>query len=289
MSYTIITDSSCGIPLKIIEEKNIPLIPFKYSMNGEDYSCTLRETDIERKAFFAAMRVGVEIKTSLINFEEFKENFEKYLKEGQDVLYIGMSSALSSTFNNAAIAADELLEEYPDRKIILIDTMNASMGEGLPVLQAYKMRDEGYSIEDNAKELREIVRHTRGSFMVDDIMFLKKTGRVSGVVAIAGKALGIRPILRGDDTGHIVLQGTARGKKAALNALIKDFNEHIIPDSHQTVSVCHCDDIESAKYVAEKMAENPAVDEVILEWYENVTGSHLGPGAIAIFYKADHR
>ena len=148
---------------------------------------------------------------------------------------------------------------------------------------------EGKDIETVAEALRDLVPRMRGSFMVDDIMYLKHTGRVSGVVAVAGKALGIRPLLRGDDDGHIVQAGKSRGKKAALNALLEDFNAHVLPDSHQQVAVAHCDDEESAKYMAEKMLENPAVDDVIIEWYESVTGSHLGPGAVAIFYEADHR
>ena len=118
--------------------------------------------------------------------------------------------------------------------------------------------------------------------MVDDLMFLHHTGRVSGVVAIAGKALGIRPLLKGDDTGHIVVCGKVRGKRAALNTLIDDFEAHVIPDSHQTVAVAHCDALEDAQYVVDRISANPAVSKVYLEWYENVTGSHLGPGAVAM-------
>lgn len=289
MKYVIATDSSSNIPRELVRELQIPVIPFHYTMDGKEYQETLLEEEVQRKAFFAAMRINVQVKTSLINFSEYIEFFEPFLKEGLDVLYVGMSSGLSSTFSNAEIAADELRESYPDRKIELVDAKNASLGEGLPVLRAYAMREEGKDIETVAEALRDLVPRMRGSFMVDDIMYLKHTGRVSGVVAVAGKALGIRPLLRGDDDGHIVQAGKSRGKKAALNALLEDFNAHVLPDSHQQVAVAHCDDEESAKYMAEKMLENPAVDDVIIEWYESVTGSHLGPGAVAIFYEADHR
>lgn len=289
MKYVIATDSSSNIPRELVRKLQIPVIPFHYTMDGKEYQETLLEEEVQRKAFFAAMRINVQVKTSLINFSEYIEFFEPFLKEGLDVLYVGMSSGLSSTFSNAEIAADELRETYPDRKIELVDAKNASLGEGLPVLRAYAMREEGKDIETVAEALRDLVRRMRGSFMVDDIMYLKHTGRVSGVVAVAGKALGIRPLLRGDDDGHIVQAGKSRGKKAALNALLEDFNAHVLPDSHQQVAVAHCDDEESAKYMAEKMLENPAVDDVIIEWYESVTGSHLGPGAVAIFYEADHR
>ena len=289
MKYVIATDSSSNIPRELVRKLQIPVIPFHYTMDGKEYQETLLEEEVQRKAFFAAMRINVQVKTSLINFSEYIEFFEPFLKEGLDVLYVGMSSGLSSTFSNAEIAADELRETYPDRKIELVDAKNASLGEGLPVLRAYAMREEGKDIETVAEALRDLVRRMRGSFMVDDIMYLKHTGRVSGVVAVAGKALGIRPLLRGDDDGHIVQAGKSRGKKAALNALLEDCNAHVLPDSHQQVAVAHCDDEESAKYMAEKMLENPAVDDVIIEWYESVTGSHLGPGAVAIFYEADHR
>lgn len=289
MSYIIATDSSSNIPREIVKKLEIPVLPFHYTMDGEEYRETLLEEEVQRRAFFAAMRINVEVKTSLINFNEFEEFFEPFLKEGKDLLYIGMSSGISSTFNNAEMAAEELREAYPDRKIELVDTKNASLGEGLPVLRAYAMRDEGKDIETVAEALRDLVPRMRGSFMVDDIMYLKHTGRVSGVVAVAGKALGIRPLLRGDDDGHIVQAGKSRGKKAALNALLDDFNAHVLPDSHQQVAVAHCGDEESAQYMAEKMLENPAVDDVIIEWYESVTGSHLGPGSVAIFYEADHR
>ena len=289
MKYVIATDSSSNIPRELVRKLQIPVIPFHYTMDGKEYQETLLEEEVQRKAFFAAMRINVQVKTSLINFSEYIEFFEPFLKEGLDVLYVGMSSGLSSTFSNAEIAADELRETYPDRKIELVDAKNSSLGEGLPVLRAYAMREEGKDIETVAEALRDLVPRMRGSFMVDDIMYLKHTGRVSGVVAVAGKALGIRPLLRGDDDGHIVQAGKSRGKKAALNALLEDFNAHVLPDSHQQVAVAHCDDEESAKYMAEKMLENPAVDDVIIEWYESVTGSHLGPGAVAIFYEADHR
>ena len=219
MSYIIATDSSSNIPREIVKKLEIPVLPFHYTMDGEEYRETLLEEEVQRRAFFAAMRINVEVKTSLINFNEFEEFFEPFLKEGKDLLYIGMSSGISSTFNNAEMAAEELREAYPDRKIELVDTKNASLGEGLPVLRAYAMRDEGKDIETVAEALRDLVPRMRGSFMVDDIMYLKHTGRVSGVVAVAGKALGIRPLLRGDDDGHIVQAGRSRGKKAALNAL----------------------------------------------------------------------
>ena len=257
MKYVIATDSSSNIPRELVRKLQIPVIPFHYTMDGKEYQETLLEEEVQRKAFFAAMRINVQVKTSLINFSEYIEFFEPFLKEGLDVLYVGMSSGLSSTFSNAEIAADELRETYPDRKIELVDAKNASLGEGLPVLRAYAMREEGKDIETVAEALRDLVRRMRGSFMVDD--------------------------------GHIVQAGKSRGKKAALNALLEDFNAHVLPDSHQQVAVAHCDDEESAKYMAEKMLENPAVDDVIIEWYESVTGSHLGPGAVAIFYEADHR
>ena len=287
--YEIVTDSSSNIPKSIIEKYNLPILPFKYTMDGKDYFVDLMSGPLERQAFFAAMRIKVEVTTSLVNFAEYTDVFEKILLEGRDILYIGMAAGISGSYANAVMAAQELMEKYPDRRIKLVDTMNASLGEGLPVIMALKMRDEGDDLDTAWQKTKDIIPHMRGSFMVDDIMFLYHTGRVSGVKALAGKALGIRPLLKGDDTGHIVLAGKARGKKAALEALLDDFEAHVIPDSHQTVAVAHCDAEKDAEYVAERMRKNPAVDNVILEWYENCTGAHLGPGAVALFYMADHR
>lgn len=289
MAYKIFTDSSSNLPYSVIVDNGLTVIPLKFEMNGEEYAVDSKSADIERKAFFAAMRIKVEVKTSLVNFGTFLEEFEKVLKTGDDILFVGMSSGISGTFNNAVIAAGEALEKYPDRKIELVDTLNASLGEGLIVMEAIKMQKAGDSLEAAAEKLRAKVPHIRGHFMVDDIMFLHRTGRVSGVVAVAGKALGIRPLLKGDDTGHIVMFGKARGRKAALKTLMQEFDEHIIPNSHQTVAVAHCDAPEEAELVAAHFRKNPAVDDVIIEWYENVTGSHLGPGAVATFYFADKR
>ncbi len=288
-SYEIVTDSSSNLQKELIEKYNLPVLPFKYTMGGKDYKVDLSSGPLERQAFFAAMRLKTEVTTSLVNFAEYTECFEKILLEGKDILYIGMAAGISGSFANASIAAQELEEKYPQRKILLVDTMNASFGEGLPVMMALKMRDEGDDLQTAYEKTCKLIPHTRGSFMVDDLMFLYRTGRVSGVKAFAGKALGLRPLLKGDDTGHIVVCGKARGRKAALETLLADFEAHIIPDSHQTVAVAHCDAEKEAQFMAERMAKNPAVDNVIIEWYEQCTGSHLGPGAVAIFYMADHR
>ena len=152
MKYVIATDSSSNIPRELVRKLQIPVIPFHYTMDGKEYQETLLEEEVQRKAFFAAMRINVEVKTSLINFSEYTEFFEPFLKEGLDVLYVGMSSGLSSTFSNAEIAAEELREIYPERKIELVDAKNASLGEGLPVLRAYAMREEGKDTAPDAPE-----------------------------------------------------------------------------------------------------------------------------------------
>lgn len=288
-SYEIVTDSSSNLQKEVVEKYNLPVLPFKYTMDGKDYKVDLFSGPLERQAFFAAMRIKVAVTTSLVNFAEYTEVFERILLEGKDILYIGMSSGISGSYANAVMAAQELMEKYPERKIRLVDTMNASFGEGLPVMMALQMRDEGDDLETAYEKTLALVPHTRGCFMVDDLMFLHRTGRVSGVKAFAGKALGLRPLLKGDETGHIVVWGKGRGRKAALETLLSDFEAHIIPGSHQTVAVAHCDAEKEAEFMAERMAKNPAVDNVIIEWYEQCTGSHLGPGAVAIFYMADHR
>jgi len=289
MSYKVVTDSSANLPSEKIIKYGITVVPFTYIIDGEEHTVDPFATEDAQKEFFDKMREKAEITTSLINSTRFAEYFEPILEAGEDVLYVGMSAGISGTFTNAMIAADELKEKYPDRKIELVDSKNASMGEGLLALIGARMMNKGVELEEAAERLRKTVPHLRGVFMVDDIMYLRRTGRVSGFTAVAGKTIGIRPLLKGNDEGKIVLCGTARGRKGAIEKLLSEFEEHVTQGLRQSVAVCHCDAPEDAQYVAERMAENPAVKDVSIGYYESVTGSHIGPGALAIFYLADHR
>ena len=202
------TDTSANLPLALLREYDIAVIPFSYTVNGmaEDYN---EETDFDGKAFYDAMRRGAEVKTSMVNPATAAAFFERALAQGDDVLYVGMSGGISGTAQTAVIAAGELTEKYPERRIVTIDTYAASLGEGLQVLEAARMIEEGKSLDEIEKQLLTRRPHMCQFFTVDDLAYLKRGGRISGATALIGTVLSIKPILRGDETGHIVSCGNA--------------------------------------------------------------------------------
>ena len=208
------TDTSANLPLALLREYDIAVIPFSYTVNGvaEDYS---EETDFDGKAFYDAMRRGAEVKTSMVNPATAAAFFERALAQGDDVLYVGMSGGISGTAHAAALAAEELREKYPHAKIMTIDTYAASLGEGLQVLEAAELLRAGRSFEEVGDRILARRPHMCQFFTVDDLNYLKRGGRISGAAALVGSVLGIKPILRGDETGHIVSCGKVRGNKKA--------------------------------------------------------------------------
>ena len=212
------TDTSANLPLALLREYDIAVIPFSYTVNGvaEDYS---EETDFDGKAFYDAMRRGAEVKTSMVNPATAAAFFERALAQGDDVLYVGMSGGISGTAHAAALAAEELREKYPHAKIMTIDTYAASLGEGLQVLEAAELLRAGRSFEEVGDRILARRPHMCQFFTVDDLNYLKRGGRISGAAALVGSVLGIKPILRGDETGHIVSCGKVRGNKKAYAEL----------------------------------------------------------------------
>ncbi|MDY6366845.1 MAG: DegV family protein [Oscillospiraceae bacterium] len=202
------TDTSANLPLALLRECDIAVIPFSYTVNGvaEDYN---EETDFDGKAFYDAMRRGAEVKTSMVNPATAAAFFERALAQGDDVLYVGMSGGISGTAHAAALAAEELREKYPHAKIMTIDTYAASLGEGLQVLEAAELLRAGKSFEEVGDRILARRPHMCQFFTVDDLNYLKRGGRISGAAALVGSVLGIKPILRGDETGHIVSCGNA--------------------------------------------------------------------------------
>ena len=221
------TDTSANLPLALLREYDIAVIPFSYTVNGvaEDYS---EETDFDGKAFYDAMRRGAEVKTSMVNPATAAAFFERALAQGNDVLYVGMSGGISGTAHAAALAAEELREKYPHAKIMTIDTYAASLGEGLQVLEAAELLRAGRSFEEVGDRILARRPHMCQFFTVDDLNYLKRGGRISGAAALVGSVLGIKPILRGDETGHIVSCGKVRGNKKAYAELADYFNKRAL-------------------------------------------------------------
>lgn len=285
--FKLLTDSSANLPESVIRERSIGVIPLTVSVNGRDMLCYDAETPFDGDAFYAMMRddPNTEIHTSMINGHAFTEAFEGPLAAGEDVLYVGMSSGISGTYDAAARAAAELREKYPQRTVETVDTLAASLGEGIMVISAADMRDNGAGAADVAKELNEARLRMKQLFMVDELLYLKKGGRISGAAALLGSIINLRPILKGDDKGRIVLEGKALGRKKALRQLEDTMGRYSILDPYKGLAgIAHGGCPEDAAAFAENMRTRYGIEKIITVCYEPGTGAHVGPGTVAVFF-----
>ena len=276
----LFTDTSANLPVEIIDEYGIEVVPFSYTIDGVEY---IPEREFDGKAFYAAMRAGSEVKTSMVNAGTFIERFKAALDAEKDVLYIGMSGGISGTANAALMAKQELDEEYPDRKIVVIDTLAASLGEGLLVIKAAEQLRDGAALDAIEEDIRAQVPHMCQSFTVDDLKYLKKTGRVSGAAAIIGNVLSIHPILIGDYEGKIVVKSKVRGMKRTLDALAERYAELSLSKT-ETIGIAHADNEEGKAYLVQRLRDKGLTGKCLSVCYEPVTGSHVGPGTVALFF-----
>ena len=276
----LFTDTSANLPVEIIDEYGIEVVPFSYTIDGVEY---IPEREFDGKAFYAAMRAGSEVKTSMVNAGTFIERFKTALDAGKDVLYIGMSGGISGTANAALMAKQELDEEYPGRKIVVIDTLAASLGEGLFVIKAAEQLKDGVALDAIEEAIRAQVPSMCQSFTVDDLKYLKNTGRVSGAAAIIGNVLSIHPILIGDYEGKIVVKAKVRGMKRTLDALAERYAELALSKT-ETIGIAHADNEEGKAYLVQRLRDKGLTGKCLSVCYEPVTGSHVGPGTVALFF-----
>ncbi len=286
MSYQIITDNCCDLEQAMYEKLGVTVINLSMLYKGEEYK-DMNETFL--KELYSGMRNGDVATTSAVNPDGWASVIEPALQAGKDALVLTFSSGLSTTYQSAVIAADELSEKYPERKIRVIDTLCASLGQGLFLWYACKKRDEGYSLEqlaDYCEQLRPKLSHW---FTVDDLMFLKRGGRISAATALVGTMLQIKPVLHVDDEGHLINVSKARGRKASIEALAKKLGETGLPGENDTVFICHGDCIEDARYLENLLKEKYGVKEAYIYYTGGVIGSHSGPGTLALFFLGDKR
>jgi len=287
MSFIIHTDSACDIRPALLQEWGVGFTPLTFRFDGEDKEYT--EADLPIKEFYDRMRGGAVAKTAAINMAEFKEAFESYLKEGKDVLYLAFSSGLSTTCNSARMAAEELKEEYPDRKVIVVDTLAASAGQGLIVKLTVDKKNEGASLEETAVYAEGIAPKLAHWFTVDDLVYLKRGGRVSAATAFVGGVLGIKPVLHVDDEGHLISMSKVRGRKPSLIALAKKYAELAETPESGTVFICQGDCREDAEFVAGLIEKEHGVKVELITDIGPVIGAHSGPGTLAVFFIAKER
>ena len=285
--YIIFTDSACDIAPELLKEWGVKYQNLTFRFEGDDREYSNSEMPAE--PFYARMRAGAVAKTSAINVESFKGAFEAELRAGNDILYIGFSSGLSNTCNAAQLAANELLESYPERKLIVIDTLCASAGQGLLVYLTVQKKNEGATIEEAAAYAREQIPHLCHWFTVDDLMFLKRGGRVSPAVALIGTMLNIKPVMHVDDEGHLIKVSQARGRKASLKAIVEQYDALALTPDAGTVFICHGDCMDDAQRLAAMVREKHGVEVKLITYTGTVIGAHSGPGTLALFFLGKHR
>lgn len=288
-AYRIFADSCVDMPDAMAKELGLEIIPLGLNLNGKTYKNYLDGREIDFKAFYAELRNGKTATTNAVNIGEYIEALEPTLAEGTDILLVAFSSALSTTYNSAVMATDELRAKYPERKILVVDSLSASMGFGLLMWYAANLQKEGKSMEEVRDWLEANKLHLSHWFTVDDLNHLKRGGRVSGATALIGTMLGIKPVLHVDNEGRLINVGKARGRKASLMALLDHMQATAIDISNQTVFLSHGDCEEEIQWLAQEIKNRFGVKEVIHNYIGPVIGAHSGAGTVAVFFLASER
>lgn len=285
-NYKITSDTTCDLPDSYLTEHDISILPLYYNLNDVIYGDEINMTPHE---LFDKMREGNMPSTMACNPETTEKIFRNILEEGYDILHIAFSSTLSSSYNTAAIVGKELSEEFPDRKIIVIDSKSASLGEGLIVYNAAKNKAEGMSIDDNAKWVEQNMLNVCHLFTVNDLFHLHRGGRVSKATAIIGTMINVKPVLHVDNNGALVPLNNVRGRKKAINALADNMGKVIDGFNNDVIMISHGDCYDEAFALGEQLKERYGVKEVIINYVCPTIGAHTGPGVIALFYMGSQR
>lgn len=285
--FIIMADSACDIDSAILDKWEVRFARLVFTFEGSDEQYT--EDRLSTAEFYSKMRNGVIAKTSAVNIDGFKKLFEPELKNGMDILYLGFSSGLSTTFNSARLAAEELMSEYPERKIVCVDSLSASAGYGLLLYMTVQKKNSGASLEDTAKYAEDTRLSICHWFTVDDLVYLKRGGRISPAVAFVGGLLGIKPVLHVDNEGHLINVSKSRGRKASLTALADKYTELALDKSNGTVFISHADCESDARIVCEILKERHNAEVEILTNIGPVIGAHSGPGTVALFFVGTNR
>lgn len=285
-NFVILTDSASNLTAKQLRDNDIFAIPLPYFFKGKECGCEILET-FDDMAYYAALKNGEKVTTSQINPQKYTDFFRSFLESGRDIMFIGLSSGVSGSFSSAKIAREQLSEEFPERKIELIDSLGASLGEGLHILRAAGCRKDGMSFEETADEVRKHIPKMYQVFTVDDLMHLKRTGRLSNLSATVGTVLGIKPLLKGNSEGKIVSFGKVRGRAKIIAALAEKYRELAVNPQSQTVGISYADCREDAERLAALIKEINPPKKLIIVKHEPATGSHLGPGALALYFEGE--
>lgn len=289
MGYRIITDSCANLTDKQITDYGVEIISLKYNINGTDYDSYIKGVPTNLKEAYALLREKAHITTTLVSREACDKVIKPVLEAGDDALVLAFSSGLSGTCQNIMTAAEDYREEYPDRKIIVVDTLCASLGEGMAVHYAVKLKNEGKSIEEVAEWVENNKLNICHIFTIDDLFFLKRGGRLSGSSAVVGTLLGIKPLLHTADDGKLYVTGKVRGRKASIEYLINSVGERAIDVANQDIFIVHGDCEDEAEFIESEIKKRYNVKNTVINCIDPVIGSHSGPGTLAVFFMGEKR
>ena len=287
-NYIITTDTTADLPEDYIKKHDLGIMSLTYTLEGTTYS---KDNPLDVRLFYEKMRNGSLPTTSQVNPENAKNIFLPYLKDGYDILHIAFSSGLSGSYNSTRIAAEELSEEFPDRKITIIDSLAASLGEGLLVHKAVMLKEQGADLDTVADWVEQNKLHIVHNFTVDDLFHLHRGGRVSKATAILGTMINVKPILHVDDEGHLIALSKVRGRKKSLQALVDSMEKQMgtYKNQNDIVFISHGDSLADAQYVADLVKQRFGIDSFLINYVGPTIGAHSGPGTIALFYMGDYR
>lgn len=291
MSYEIITDSASNLTKDLTDKYRIRVISYTVSIDGRDFLCYDENRDFAAtgKEFYDRMRKGAAVSTSLINSDNFAKTFEPILADGRDIVFVSISSGISGTAQAAKLAADDLKEKYPDRRIAVIDTLCASLAEGIWAIRIAELREQGSSIDEVLAYFEREKMNMNQIFTVGDLKYLKRGGRISAAEAAIGSLLSIKPILKGNELGKIVVHEKVRSRQRSLQTLADHTVARLVRPSEEIVAIAHCDAPEDARFVADAIRAKCPVKDMIIRYYDICTGAHVGPGTIAIFFFGQDR
>ncbi len=287
--FVILTDSCADLTAELVEQLDVQVLPLSITMDGKTIFNYPDNREMDPHEFYDLLRAGKSAKTSAVNVAQFTEAMEPHLQEGKDVLVLAFSSGLSTTYNSAVIAADDLKEKYPERKVYVVDTLCASLGQGMFVYLAAQERAKGKSIDEVYQWAEDNKMSVCHQFTVNDLFHLKRGGRVSAATAVVGTMLSIKPVLHVDNEGHLINIAKARGRAASIKALADKMEQTVIRPEEQVVFISHGDCLEEAQKLADMVKERFGVKEVIINYVGPVIGAHSGPGTVALFYMGSER
>lgn len=287
--YVIVTDSSCDLPAKLVEELELQVVPLAFTLGETTYRNYPDNREMEPEAFYARLAAGEMATTTAVNVGQAMDILEPILQGGKDVLVLGFSSGLSATFHSFQMAAAELADRYRQRRAYAVDTLCASLGQGMLVAQAARLRQQGMDMDQVRSWVLDNRLHQCHWFTVNDLNFLKRGGRVSAATALVGTMLQIKPVMHMDDAGHLINMAKARGRKASLLALVDKVRELGTQPDQQTMYVSHSACLEDAQFVADEVKRRYGVKEVVINSIGPVIGAHTGPGCVALFFTGSKR